>query len=179
MGYWSNANSGHEAEAHKPLTSLGRLKAVAGLMRSKPASAALALEIRNMANAPVPARAGPSVLSAGVEMTGSLNSPGALHIHGSVNGDVHATDLTIFAGGSLKGGVVAETVLVHGSFEGRIHANKIQLCAGAVVRGDLVYASLDVDAASMFEGVSKRSEDPAAEANSGEVLWLTTKAGLQ
>jgi len=179
MGYTDKSKSSPEVEAHgKPLTSLDRLKAMAGFMRSKSAGALppLVLSARDMVSAPAPTHSGPSVLSASVEMTGALNSPGALHIYGVINGNVRAVDLTIFAGGSLKGDVVAETVLVHGSFEGRIHANRIQLCPGAVVRGDLVYASLDVDASSMFEGVSKRSENPAAEADGGDVRWLAGRA---
>jgi cytoskeletal protein CcmA (bactofilin family) len=166
MGHPANSMPGQDAGARsKPLTSLDRLKAMARFMRSKSADAMppLVLSAR-AADAPAEAYAGPSVLSASVEMTGSLNSPGALHIYGLVNGDVHAVDVTIFAGGSLTGDVVAESVRVHGSFEGRIHANRIQLCPGSVVRGDLVYGSLDVDAASMFEGMSKRSENPAVDA---------------
>jgi cytoskeletal protein CcmA (bactofilin family) len=178
MGYPDKSMPGHETEAHsKPVTSLDRLKAMAGFMRNKSAGAApLLLTERDTAKQPASTHTGPSVLSASVEMTGSLNSPGALHIYGAVNGNVHAVDLTIFANGSLKGDVVAETVLVHGAFEGRIHANRIQLCPGAVVRGDLVYASLDVDGASLFEGVSKRSDNPAAEADGGDVRRLTGRA---
>lgn len=178
MGYPVKSVSDDVEPHSRPSTPLDRLKAMAGFMKSKSAGAMppLVLSTRDIVGAPAPTHVGPSVLSSSVEMTGSLNSPGALHIYGMVDGNVHAVDLTIFAGGSLKGDVVAETVLVHGSFEGRIHANRIQLCAGAVVRGDLVYASLDVDAASMFEGVSKRSENPAAEADGGAMRRLTAKA---
>jgi cytoskeletal protein CcmA (bactofilin family) len=40
----------------------------------------------------------------------------------------------------------------------------VQLCSGAVVRGDIIHASLGIDTGSTFEGVSKRSQDPQAEA---------------
>lgn len=97
-------------------------------------------------------------------MTGSLVSHHELHIYGAVEGNVRAGDLTIFAGGSVKGEVIAESVLVHGAVEGRIYSKKVQLCAGAVVRGDIIHSSLGVDSGSTFEGVSKRSQDPQAEA---------------
>jgi cytoskeletal protein CcmA (bactofilin family) len=149
----------------KLTTSFGRLKAATGLARSAQLEPApLVLSAQDMADTPPPTHAGPSVLSANVEMTGSLNSPDALHIYGAINGNVRAADLTIFAGGSVKGDVIAESVLVHGSIEGHIHAKKVQLCSGAVVRGDIVHASLGVDVASTFEGVSKRSDNPAADA---------------
>jgi cytoskeletal protein CcmA (bactofilin family) len=166
MGYPGNSTSNHDADGK---TSFGRLKTATGLGKGKSANGAtLVLTPQDVVEAPATATAashtGLSVLSANVEMTGSLNSPNELHIYGSVDGNVRAADLTIFAGGSVKGDVVAENVLVHGTVDGRIHAKKVQLCCGAIVRGDIVHASLGVDAASTFEGVSKRSENPAAEA---------------
>jgi cytoskeletal protein CcmA (bactofilin family) len=164
MGDPDNPTPNHDAVS-KPTTSFGRLKAATGLVRSKqPDLPPLVLSPQDVIDQPAPTHAGPSVLSANVDMTGSLNSPAALHIYGVINGNVRAADLTIFAGGSIKGDVVADSVLVHGSIEGRIHARKVQLCSGAVVRGDIVHASLGVDAASTFEGVSKRSDNPTAEA---------------
>ena len=168
MGYPVNSTSSDNTESK---TSFGRLKAAAGLGKGKPANGAtLVLSAKDVLEAPAAtaatavSHAGPSILSANVEMTGSLNSPNELHIYGAVDGNVRAVDLTIFAGGSVKGEVIAENVLVHGTVDGRIHAKKVQLCSGAVVRGDIVHASLGVDTGSTFEGVSKRSENPAAEA---------------
>ncbi len=148
-------------------TSFGRLK---GLGKARSANAATLVLTAQNALAASPAESatavshpGPSIISANVEMTGSLSSPNELHIYGAVDGNVRAADLTIFAGGSVKGDVIADNVLVHGSVDGRIHAKKVQLSAGAVVRGDIVHASLGVDTGSTFEGVSRRSENPAAE----------------
>lgn len=163
MGYPGNSTSSDRAEGK---TSFGRLKAATGLGKGKPAnSAPLVLSTQDIVEAPAAvSHGGPSILAANVEMTGSLISPNELHIYGAVDGNVRAADLTIFAGGSVKGEVVAENVLVHGTVDGRIHAKKVQLCSGAVVRGDIVHASLGVDTGSTFEGVSKRSQDPQAEA---------------
>jgi cytoskeletal protein CcmA (bactofilin family) len=173
MGYPDNSTPSDHAES-----TFDRLKAAAGLGKSRPANGGtLELSAKDVvgspsmpAPAPAPTAAsavphvGPSVLAANVEMTGSLNSASELHIYGAVDGNVRAGDLTIFAGGSVKGDVVAQSVLVHGRIDGHIHAKKVQLCSGAVVRGDIVHASLGVDADSTFEGVSKRSQDPHAEA---------------
>ena len=166
MGYPGNSTPSDHAGNR---TSFGRLKAATGLGKGKPANGApLVLSAQDVLETPAAAaavsHAGPSILSANVEMAGSLSSPTELHIYGAVDGNVRAADLTIFAGGSVKGDVVAESVLVHGTVDGRIHAKKVQLCCGAIVRGDIVHASLGVDTGSTFEGVSKRSENPAAEA---------------
>jgi cytoskeletal protein CcmA (bactofilin family) len=170
MGHPDNSTPKPDADFQSRLTtSFGRLKAATGLAKSHPpepapAPAPLVLSAQDMVDTPPPTHAGPSILSANVELTGSLNAPTALHIYGAVKGDVRATDLIIFAGGSVKGDVIAESVLVHGSIEGDVQAKKVQLCSGAVVRGDIMHASLGVDVASIFEGISRRSDNPAAEA---------------
>jgi len=171
MGYSGNSGaqdrgSGQCSDERKG--SFGRLKAATGFAKSQPdASTPLVLSAQDALAPAAPAQPaiheGPSVLSANVEMTGSFSSPNALHVYGSVDGNVRAADLTIFAGGSVKGDVVADSVQVHGSVEGRVYAKKVQLCSGAVVRGDIVHGSLGIDTGSTFEGVSKRSENPAAE----------------
>lgn len=168
MGYPDNSTSSDHAES-----AFDRLKAAAGLGKRPANGGTLELSAKDVVEpppAPAPTTAsaiphdGTSVLAANVEITGSLNSASELHIYGAVDGNVRAGDLTIFAGGSVKGDVVAQSVLVHGRIDGHIHAKKVQLGSGAVVRGDIVHASLGVDANSTFEGVSKRSQDPQAEA---------------
>lgn len=108
---------------------------------------------------------GPSIISVNVELNGAINTPDELYIFGSVDGNVRASTLTICEGGSVKGEVAAQTVIVHGSVEGKIYAQKVQLCIGAVVRGDIVHGQLGVDTMATFEGMSKRSQDPLAESS--------------
>jgi cytoskeletal protein CcmA (bactofilin family) len=107
---------------------------------------------------------GPSIVSLRVEVTGSITSPDEVHIYGRIEGNIRAASLTICEGGSVKGDVVAETVSVHGSLEGRIFAQNAQLFGGAMVRGDIIHGSLGIDRAAIFEGVSKRSENPISDA---------------
>src|SRR6185295_4662433 len=104
--------------------------------------------------------AGPSVIAANVELTGSINTPDELHIYGTVEGNVRASMLTICEGGAVKGEVAAQTVMVHGTVEGKIFAQKVQLCVGATVRGDIVHGALGIDTMATFEGLSKRSQNP-------------------
>ena len=172
MGYPDYPTSKPDADFQSKLTtSFGRLKAATGLATglarsAQPEPAPLVLSAQDMVDTPPPTHAGPSVLSANVDLTGSLNAPTTLHIYGAIKGNVRAADLIIFAGGSIKGDVVAESVLVHGSIEGDIQAKKVQLCSGGVVRGDILHSSLGVDVASTFEGISKRSDNPAADTKS-------------
>src|ERR1700742_327264 len=70
-------------------------------------------------------RAGPSIISADVKMTGSIVSPGELDINGHIEGDVRASALTIGDTGAVKGECVAESVVVRGTVEGRIRGRKV------------------------------------------------------
>ena len=112
----------------------------------------------------VPVGAGPSIISIDVEMAGSITSPAELHIYGAIEGNVRASDVTIFAGGVVKGEVIAETVHVHGTVEGRIYAQKVHLCAGSTVLGDIIHGALGIDTAAIFQGSANRNPNPLAEA---------------
>ena len=168
MGFPGNghANHGSNGADRSRSSPFQRLKAATGLAKSKPAEKPAPLQMTPANDVAPMSRggAGPSVLSANVEMTGSVTSPNELHLYGVIDGNVRAAALTIFAGGVVKGDVVAETVLIHGEVDGRIHGQKVQLFSGAVVRGDITHGSLGLDAGAVFEGASKRSENPLSEA---------------
>jgi cytoskeletal protein CcmA (bactofilin family) len=105
-----------------------------------------------------------SVMSINVEMAGTITCPDELHIYGVLDGNVRASAITVGAGGSVKGEVVAETVTVFGTVDGRIHGQMVQLGAGGVVRGDIIHGALGIDPAATFEGASKRTQDPLKDA---------------
>lgn len=108
-------------------------------------------------------RAGPSIISADVKMTGTIVSQGELDINGHIEGDVRASALTIGDTGAVKGECVAESVVVRGTVEGRIRGRKVQLCTGAKVRGDIFHASLAIEPNAIFEGAVKHAQDPMAD----------------
>jgi cytoskeletal protein CcmA (bactofilin family) len=105
-------------------------------------------------------------MSINVEMAGTIVTPDELHIFGAFEGNIRASAITIGAGGSVKGEVVAEIVVVNGTVDGRIHGQKVQIGAGGVVRGDIIHAALGIDLAATFEGASKRTQNPMADAPS-------------
>jgi cytoskeletal protein CcmA (bactofilin family) len=112
------------------------------------------------------ADSGPSVISRSVQMTGSIETPEELHIYGTIKGNVRASSLIIFKGGTVNGEVVAETVTVHGSVDGSIQAKKVHLVATATVRGDIFHDLIGIDPGAQFEGSSKRMPAQAIEAPS-------------
>ena len=112
---------------------------------------------------PTPARAGPSIISADVKMTGAIVSQGEIEFYGHIEGDIRAASLTVGDTGAVKGEVVAESVVVRGTIEGRIRGRKVQLCTGAKVRGDIFHASLAIEPNAIFEGAVKHAQDPMAD----------------
>lgn len=115
-------------------------------------------------HAPTGPGAGPSILSLKMEIVGSITTTDELHIYGTVEGNVRAAALTVCEGGSVKGDVAAETVIVQGVVEGRIFGKRVELRSTADVRGDITHNGLGIDTAAAFEGYSKRADNPIAEA---------------
>lgn len=101
-----------------------------------------------------------SIICEDMKINGSVSSEGALHIDGTVDGDVHAADITIGVNGHIIGEVKAEIVKVKGKIRGSIRARKVELESGAHVQGDIVHASLQIQSNAVFEGQVKHSDDP-------------------
>ena len=105
-----------------------------------------------------------SVLSINVEIAGTVVAPDELHVFGTIEGNVRAQSLTVCPGGLIRGEVVADSITVQGGIEGRIHGSTVQIAAGGSVRGDIIHAALGIDQAGIFEGASRRTQNPMADA---------------
>jgi len=64
----------------------------------------------------------PSVFAQGITITGDIYGDGELVIEGRLNGSVRCKALTVGATGSVRGRIVADTVLVMGVIEGEVAA---------------------------------------------------------
>jgi cytoskeletal protein CcmA (bactofilin family) len=102
----------------------------------------------------------PSILSAGLSVSGDLNSEGEMQIDCLVNGDVTAVRLAIGENAKVVGEVVAEHVLVRGEVVGRIRAKSVELDKTAKVRGDIWHELLSIAAGAKVEGLCKFAENP-------------------
>jgi cytoskeletal protein CcmA (bactofilin family) len=105
-----------------------------------------------------------SVLSINVEIAGTVVAPDELHVFGTIEGNVRAQSLTVCPGGMIRGEVVADVITVQGAIEGRVHGATVQIAAGGSVRGDIIHAALGIDQAGIFEGASRRVQNPMADA---------------
>lgn len=105
----------------------------------------------------------PSILSADLSVTGSIVSEGEVQLDGSVEGDVRAGSLTVGEDASVKGEVIAETIVVRGRVEGSVRARQVQLASTARVEGDVIHATLAIESGAFFDGHCRRSSDPLSD----------------
>ncbi len=119
-----------------------------------------------------------SVVAAGAVVSGSLSSPGDVHIEGIVIGDVRCDTLVVGKNGEVKGNVTSEIATIRGKVSGDVRARMIQLATSGSIDGDLTHAILIIEEGGQFEGRSKRSADPLA-GPSIETTHIETKANAE
>jgi cytoskeletal protein CcmA (bactofilin family) len=73
---------------------------------------------------------------------------------------VRASNLVIGEGAQVEGSVIAQEVVVCGTVKGTIRAVRVTLQVGGAVEGDIFHRSLLIDESSLFEGTSRRVENP-------------------
>ena len=120
------------------------------------------------AAAPAPKRTGrtgtaPSIVSADLTVSGTLNTTGDMQIDGIVEGDVRSVGLVVGEKAEVHGEVWAEDVTVRGKVIGRIHARKVLLAATCHVEGDILHEAFAVEAGAFFEGSCRHSDNPLGD----------------
>jgi len=85
-----------------------------------------------------------SSLGRSIAVKGILDTEGALTIHGTVQGRIHAERLVVAAGATVEGDVVAREVEIGGRFDGRIFALNVALSESADVTGRIFHNTVSV-----------------------------------
>ena len=106
----------------------------------------------------------PSIIGEDLTITGNVTSKGEVQVDGEIQGDIHCSSLLLGDKSHVKGGVVAEEIVVRGHLVGSIKGLRITLQAPSHVEGDIFHQSLAIEQGAYFEGKSRRSDDPLAEA---------------
>jgi cytoskeletal protein CcmA (bactofilin family) len=100
----------------------------------------------------------PSILSAGLTITGNLATDGELQIDGSVEGDIAASKLTLGERAKIKGEITVEILIVRGEITGSVHARQVQLAASARIHGDICHETLAIEAGARVDGLLKHAD---------------------
>ncbi len=101
-----------------------------------------------------------SCIGSGMSIVGNIECNGPAQVFGRIKGELRASDLLIGDGAQIEGSVIAQDVTVCGRVKGTIRAVRVKLQDGRVVEGDIFHRSLSIDENSLFEGSSRRVENP-------------------
>jgi cytoskeletal protein CcmA (bactofilin family) len=104
-----------------------------------------------------------SCIGSGMSIVGNIECKGPAQVFGRIKGELRASDLLIGDGAEIEGSVIAQDVTVCGRVKGTIHAVRVKLQNGGSVEGDIFHRSLSIDENSLFEGSSRRVENPTGE----------------
>jgi cytoskeletal protein CcmA (bactofilin family) len=100
-----------------------------------------------------------SCIGSSMSIVGNVECRGPAHIFGKIQGELRATELMIGEGAEVDGTVEAEDITISGRVKGTIRALRVKL-QGATVEGEIVHRTLSMDENSVFEGTSRRVENP-------------------
>jgi cytoskeletal protein CcmA (bactofilin family) len=100
-----------------------------------------------------------SCIGSGMSIVGNVECSGPAQVFGRIEGELRASDLVIGEGAHIQGSVIAQEVTVSGTVKGTIRAARVIL-QGGNVEGDIFNRSLSIDEKSVFEGASRRDENP-------------------
>src|SRR5438309_3891606 len=101
-----------------------------------------------------------SRIGSGMVIVGNIECNGPAQVFGRIQGELRASDLLIGDGAQVEGSVIAQDVTVCGRVKGTIRAVRVKLQNGGAVEGDIFHKSLSIEENSLFEGSSRRVENP-------------------
>jgi cytoskeletal protein CcmA (bactofilin family) len=108
------------------------------------------------ADTDVPLSLGPKA-----SVIGWLAFPGQANIQGRLEGEIKADKILVSRGGTITGTVIATVVTIEGiARDALIFADNVILRDGSTVTGEIWHKELVLEAGHLFEGKSRRHEDP-------------------
>jgi cytoskeletal protein CcmA (bactofilin family) len=110
-----------------------------------------------------------SCIGAGMSIVGKIECNGPAQVFGRIEGELHASELLISDGAQIEGSVIAQDLTVRGRIRGTVRAVRVKLQEGGTVEGDIFHRSLSIDENSLFEGTSRRVENPTDTSTSADV----------
>ena len=102
----------------------------------------------------------PTIIGAGCNLDGNINTDHTVQIHGIVHGNITADTLVIGRGGAVHGDVKTQTLFLHGTLDGNAVVNVANVFANAEMTGTLSYKTLNITCNTGLEcKLSKRKDD--------------------
>jgi len=111
-----------------------------------------------------------------MSIVGKIECNGPAQVFGRIEGELRASELVIGDGAQVEGSVIAQDVTICGRVKGTVRAVRVKLQGGGAVEGDIFHRSLSIDENSLFEGSSRRVENPTDSASSVDAKGPQTKS---
>jgi cytoskeletal protein CcmA (bactofilin family) len=93
-----------------------------------------------------------TIISEDTRFEGTLETPGALVVLGSLEGSIKSKTLEVCKGGKAIGSIEAVDVTISGYFEGELIChNVLTIAKSAEVKGRLAYGTLAVESGGLIE----------------------------
>ena len=93
-----------------------------------------------------------SFIGSGMQIVGSVDSPGVVRVAGTILGSVNAAKQVLVArGGKVEGDVHAREVVLDGEITGSIVAERVEVQASAVVHGDITTPKLMIHEGAVLD----------------------------
>lgn len=121
----------------------------------------------------------PSVIGAGITITGNIETTDDLQVDGKVTGDVHCATLMLGENSLMKGSIFATRVRAAGTVEGSIETSDLAVEASARIAGDVTYDRIRIAAGGILQGQMKHkgSSDEDSETSRLRLVEPKAKAG--
>ena len=116
-----------------------------------------------------------SCIGSDMSIVGKIECNGPAQVLGRIEGELRASDLLISDGAQVEGNIIAQGVTVCGRVKGTIRAVRVKLQNGGAVEGDIFHRTLSIDETTLFEGSSRRVENPTETPSSIDAKVPQTK----
>ena len=101
----------------------------------------------------------PTVIGAGCNLNGNIETDHTVQIHGTVKGNITAETLIIGRGGNVVVNINANTLFLHGSLKGDANVKIANVFSNATMTGTLCYKTLNITGNTGLEcKLEKRKE---------------------
>lgn len=118
---------------------------------------------------------GPSVIGAGITVTGNIEATDDLQVEGRVTGDVRCATLMLGEQSLIKGSIHATRVRAAGTVEGSIDTGDLAVEASARIHGDVTYDRLRIAAGGIVQGQLKHKASPEEETEASKLRLVEAK----
>jgi len=161
------------APLRQPPKVLSPAHAKAAKSRLDPTSRSLARPLAATMHDPL--NVGATMISADLTIIGDVITKGKVILDGDIQGDMHCASVVVGEHGDIRGGIVANEVVVLGRVIGSIHADKVMLQSTAHVQADIFHQGIGIEMGALFDGTLRRTENPT----SGRATPDEAKSGLK